>query len=82
MKRSTPSDISGDVESIASPGEYSSGASNRDSSSAATSLADPRATSSNAPAGEGSIRYRIAALIAMLFLALAALVIWFYLRAN
>jgi len=82
MKRSTPSDVSDDVESIASPGENSSGAPNRDSSSAATSLADPRVTSSNAPAGEGSIRYRIAALIAMLFLALAALVIWFYLRAN
>jgi hypothetical protein len=82
MKRNMTPSVSSDVESIASPGENSSGASNRDSSSAETSLADPRATSSNAPAGEGSIRYRIAALIAMLFLALAGLVIWFYLRAN
>jgi hypothetical protein len=82
MKPSTPSDVSGDVESSASPGEYSIGASNRDLSEAATSLADPRSTSRNAPAGEGSIRYRIVALIAMLLLAVAAMVIWFYLRAN
>ena len=82
MKRTMPSSVSSDVESIDSPGENSSGASNRNSSAAASSLADPRATSSNAPAGEGSIRYRIGALIAMLLLALAALVIWFYLRAN
>jgi len=54
----------------------------KDLSEPATSIADPRTTSSDAPAGEGSIGYRVAALLAMLLLALAALVIWFYLRAS
>jgi hypothetical protein len=81
MKRSMPG-VSDDVESIASPSEYPIGASNKDLPEAATSLADPCATSSNTPAGDGSVRYRIAALIAMLLLALAALAIWFYLRGK
>jgi hypothetical protein len=82
MKRSTPSEVSGDVESIASHRENSIGASNSDLPEEATSPADPRTTSSNTPAGEGSIGYRIAAMIAMLLLALTALGIWFYFRGN
>jgi hypothetical protein len=82
MKRSTPSEVSGDVESIPSHRENSTGASSRNLSEVATRVADPGATSSNHPAGEGSMGYRIAAMIAMLLLALAALGIWFYFRGN
>lgn len=81
MKQSMRPDVS-DVESGAAPSEHSSGASNRDLPDEVTSLADPRATSSESPAPDGSVGYRIAALIAMLLLALATLVIWFYLRVN
>ena len=81
MKRSMRSGVS-DVESDASPSDNSIGAANRDPSERVTSFADPRATSSETPAPDGSIGYRIAALIAMVLLALATLVIWFYLRGN
>jgi hypothetical protein len=82
MKRSTPSGVSSDVESIASQSENSVVASDRDLSEDATGLPDPRATSSDAPIGEGSMGYRIAAMIAMLLLALAALGIWLFFRGN
>jgi eukaryotic-like serine/threonine-protein kinase len=45
-----------------------------------TSLADARPTSTDTHIGEGSIRYRIAALVAMLLLAVATLGIWYYFR--
>jgi cobalamin biosynthesis Mg chelatase CobN len=81
MKQSTPSGIS-EVESGATPSENSLSASNADFPDNLSSLADPHATSSESPAPDGSVGYRIAALIAMLLLALATLVIWFYLRGN
>jgi len=39
-----------------------------------------RTTSSKTPAADGSMRYRILAMIAMMLLALGALVVWFYFR--
>jgi|GEM_PF-210548 len=44
----------------------------------ATSLAEPRQTRSDGQTPEGSIRYRIAMLVAMLILALATIAIWYY----
>jgi hypothetical protein len=81
MKQSTRSGIS-DVESGPAPSENSLGASNRDLPDKVTSFSDPRANSSESPAPDGSVGYRIAALIAMVLLALATLIIWFYLRGN
>lgn len=81
MKRSTGSGVS-DVESGASPSENATGAPNRDLSDKVSSFADPHATSSESPAVDGSVGYRIAALIAMLLLALASLAIWLYFRGN
>jgi serine/threonine protein kinase/pimeloyl-ACP methyl ester carboxylesterase len=45
-----------------------------------TSFAEPRPTGSEDDASEGSIRYRVAALIAMLLLAVGSLVVLYYLR--
>jgi serine/threonine protein kinase/pimeloyl-ACP methyl ester carboxylesterase/tetratricopeptide (TPR) repeat protein len=45
------------------------------------SLAEARPTSADTQAGDGSIRYRITALVAMLLLAVITLAIWFYYRA-
>ena len=45
-----------------------------------TSLAEARPTSTDTQTGEGSVRYRIAALMAMLLLAVASLGIWYYFR--
>jgi len=44
----------------------------------ATSLIEPRSTSSEANRGDGSIRYRIGALVAMLLLAIGTLGLWYY----
>ena len=44
----------------------------------ATSLTEPRPTRSDAHVSEGSIRYRIAALVAMVLLTIAALSVWYY----
>jgi hypothetical protein len=71
-----------DVRSIDSRGENSTGASNKDLSEASSSGDEPRAASGNIGAGEGSIGYRIAALIAMLLLAVIALANWVYLRVT
>lgn len=46
----------------------------------ATSLGAPRPTRSDGHAPDGSIRYRVAALIAMLLLALGSLAVWYYFR--
>jgi hypothetical protein len=50
-------------------------ASNTDLSGPATSRAE---ASHNARDGEGSVGYRIAAMVAMFLLALVAIVIWYY----
>jgi hypothetical protein len=50
-------------------------AGNTDLSSPATSRAE---ASHNARDGEGSVGYRIAAMVAMFLLALVAIVIWYY----
>jgi len=81
MKRSTQLGVSREIESIA-VGENSPGASDGDLPHEVTNLADPRVTSSESPAPDGSVGYRIAALIAMVLLAIATLMIWFYLRGN
>lgn len=44
----------------------------------ATILAEARATSSDRQAGEGSIGYRIAAMVAMFLLALAGFLFWYF----
>ena len=80
MKQSTRSGVS-DVESATAPNEDSLGASNGDLPDKVTGFSDPL-TSSDSPAPDGSVGYRIAALIAMVLLALATLIIWFYLRGN
>jgi hypothetical protein len=81
VKQSTGSHLS-DVEAGASTSENASGAANSDLPDKVSSFADPQATSSESPAVDGSVRYRIAALIAMLLLALASMGIWLYSRGN
>jgi hypothetical protein len=71
-----------DLRSIDSRGENSADASNQDPAEAASGADQPQAAPDNIPAGEGSMRYRIAALIAMLLLAVIALAIWVYLRVT
>lgn len=60
--------------------KYSEGA----SSEQATSLADPRPTRSDTESRDGSMRYRVAALVAMLLLAIGALGlgIWYYFHSG
>jgi len=41
-------------------------------------IPEARATSSEGPAGEGSIGYRIVAMVAMFLLALAGFLFWFF----
>jgi len=43
-----------------------------------TSLFEARPTSNGEPYAEGSVGYRIAAMVAMFLLALVAMVIWYY----
>ena len=81
-------DIQSEVRHSSVPGVGVSDANNlkpkpgsaSDVSEQPTSLAEPRLTSSSSGAGEGSIRYRIGALVAMLLLAVITLGIWFYYR--
>jgi len=49
-----------------------------DLSRPAISRAEAQSTSNNARDGEGSVGYRIAAMVAMFLLALVAIVIWYY----
>jgi hypothetical protein len=44
----------------------------------ATILAEAPSTTNDAEDGEGSVGYRIAAMVAMFLLALVAIVIWYY----
>jgi hypothetical protein len=47
---------------------------------AATSLTEPRVTRSDSNTTDGSVRYRIGVMVAMLLLAIAALIVWYYSR--
>lgn len=44
----------------------------------ATILAEVHSTSNDAADGEGSVRYRIAAMVAMFLLAVVTMVIWYF----
>jgi serine/threonine-protein kinase len=80
MRRSSAPDIS-DPDSAVNqkfPAKDSEGA----ASEQATSLAEPRPTRSDRQHPEGSIRYRIGALLAMLILAVGALGTWYYFQRQ
>jgi hypothetical protein len=78
MRRSNAPDISG-PDFFATQQEAAKDSEGA-SSVRATSLTEPRPTRSDTESGDGSIRYRVAALVAMLLLAIGALGlgIWFY----
>jgi serine/threonine-protein kinase len=80
MRRSSAPDIS-DPDSAVNqkfPAKDSEGA----ASEQATNLAEPRPTPSDGQPPEGSIRYRIGALLAMLILAVGALGAWYYFQRQ
>jgi hypothetical protein len=52
----------------------------RDAGLLADGVADARSTSDSEQNGEGSVGYRIAAMIAMFLLALLTMVIWYFSR--
>jgi serine/threonine protein kinase/pimeloyl-ACP methyl ester carboxylesterase/Flp pilus assembly protein TadD len=76
IRRSSGPDISA-TDSVANQ-KFAANDSDAALSEQATSLAEPRPTRSDGPTPDGSIRYRIGALVAMLLLALAALGVWYY----
>jgi hypothetical protein len=78
MRRSNAPNISG-TDSVANQ-QRAAKDSEVASSEQATSLTEPRPTRSDTESGDGSLRYRMAALLAMLLLAIGALGlgIWFY----
>jgi TolB-like protein/Tfp pilus assembly protein PilF len=80
MKRSTGSGVSGTDTAVDQ--QVASRISEVALSEQATSLAEPRPTRSDAHVPDGSIRYRVAALIGMLLLALAALAVWYYFQRQ
>jgi serine/threonine protein kinase/pimeloyl-ACP methyl ester carboxylesterase/Flp pilus assembly protein TadD len=51
-------------------------------SPAVTGMADKRSTVDGADVRDGSIRYRLGALVLMVIVAVGALVVWYYLRNN
>lgn len=71
-------DISG-TDSVATQ-KFAAKDSEGASAEQATSLTEPRPTRSDGPTSDGSIRYRVTALVAMLLLAIGAmgLGIWYY----
>lgn len=79
MKRST---LSGDIgdDSVAPQSEASGTRVEADWSVAETNSAEPQPSPSDAHTGEGSVGYRVAALIGMLILAITALGVWLYFR--
>jgi len=80
MRRSSAPEIS-DPDSVVNqkfPAKDSEGA----TSEQATNLAEPRPTRSDRQHPEGSIRYRIGALLAMLILAVGALGTWYYFQRQ
>jgi hypothetical protein len=76
MRRSNAPDISG-TDSVANQ-QVAAKDPEGASSEQATSLTEPRPTRSDTESGDGSMRYRVAALVAMLLLALAALGVLYY----
>jgi hypothetical protein len=78
MRRSNAPNTSG-TDSFASQ-KFAAKDSEGVSSEQATSLTEPRPTRSDTESGDGSMRYRVAALVAMLLLGIGALGlgIWFY----
>lgn len=78
MRRSNAPDISG-TDSVANQ-KVAAKDPEVALSDQATSRAEPRATASDGESGDGSIGYRVAALIAMLLLAIGALAVLYYLR--
>lgn len=80
MRRSSAPDISG-TDSVANQ-KFAAKDSDVALSEQATSLTEPRPTASDARAGDGSIRYRVTALIAMLILAIGTLGVWYYLHRQ
>jgi eukaryotic-like serine/threonine-protein kinase len=80
MRRSSALDIS-DPESVVNQ-KFAPKDSEGAASEQATSLAEPRPTRSDSQPPEGSVRYRIGALVAMLLLAVGALGIWYYFQRQ
>ncbi len=80
MRRSSAPDIS-DPESVVNQ-KFAPKDSEGAASEQATSLAEPRPTRSDSQPPEGSVRYRIGALVAMLLLAVGALGIWYYFQRQ
>ena len=80
IQRSSAPDMSG-ADSVANQ-QIAAKDSEGASSAQTTSLAAPRPTRSDSHTPEGSIRYRIAALVAMLLLAVGALGIWYYFQRQ
>ena len=79
MQRSSAPDMSGaDSAANQQAAKDSEGA----SSVQATSLAEARPTRSDGHTPEGSIRYRLGALVAMLLLAVGALGLWYYFQRR
>lgn len=76
MKRSTASGLGGTDTAVDQ--QSASKISEVALSEQATSLAEQRPTRSDGHVPDGSVRYRVAALIGMLLLALAALAVWYY----
>jgi hypothetical protein len=78
MRRSKAPDISG-IDSFANEQVAAKGSEGA-SSQQATSLTEPRPTRSDSESADGSMRYRLAALVAMLLLAIGALGlgVWLY----
>ena len=77
MKRSSASGRVGPDTAVANQ-KFAAKDSDVALSEQATSLAEPRPTRSDGHTPDGSIRYRIGALVAMLLLAVGALGIWYY----
>ena len=78
MRRSNAPDIGG-TDSVANQ-KFAAKDSEVASSEQATNLVEPRPTRSDTESGDGSLRYRVAALVAMSLLAIGALGlgIWSY----
>ena len=86
-------DIQSEMRRSAAPGASVAGTTSADQqvatrepdialSEQATSLAEPRPTRSDGHTTDGSIRYRIGVLVAMLVLAVGALGIWYYFQRQ
>jgi serine/threonine-protein kinase len=81
MRRSSAPDISAAESAFASQ-PVATKEPDVDLSEQATSLTEPRPTRSDDHIPDGSIRYRIGALIAMLVLAIGTMSVWYYLHRQ